>query len=246
MADTLVTGSEFVLALSRVNRWGATKVADYVARHGYDLEECINFLEIELESGDFSAYKRNLEAAREELEANKAKHINSISLFDEEFPKKLCEAKEPVVHLYCVGDVSLLSNKCITIIGTRNPEKAFKEKGYKLTKYFAEKGYVVVSGLALGCDTIAHQATLDVGGKTIAVLPSSLDKVMPFQNRDLAKNIVKNSGLVISEYSVTSTMNKFNYPQRDRIQSLLSSISIVIRNPLCKENNEIIIILCTF
>ena len=230
MADTLVTGSEFVLALSRVNRWGSTKVADYVARHGYDLEECINFLEIELESSDFSAYKRNLETAREELEANKAKHIDSISLFDEAFPKKLCEAKEPVVHLYYIGNIDLLSTKCVAIIGTRDPNEPFITLGGTATRYLASKGLTIVSGLALGCDTIAHKTTLDVGGKTIAILPSSLDKVMPTQNRELAREIVKNGGLVISEYSVTSSMNKFNYPQRDRIQSLLSDLMLIIQS----------------
>ena len=230
MVDTLITGSEFVLALSMVNRWGATKVADYVARHGYDLGECINFLEIELESSDFSAYKRNLMAAKEELEANEVKHIKSISLFDEAFPKKLCEAKEPVVHLYYVGDINLLSSKCVAIIGTRTPNEPFISLGEKATKYLASKGLTVISGLALGCDTIAHRATLEVGGKTIAILPSSLDKVIPTQNRDLAREIVKNDGLVISEYSVTSTMNKFNYPQRDRIQSLLADSVLIVQS----------------
>ena len=230
MAEISIGCSEFVLALSQVNRWGATKVADYVARHGYDLEECMNFLEIELDSGDFSAFKRNLQAARDELLANEVKHIKSISLFDREFPKKLCESKEPVVHLYYVGDISLLQSKCITIIGTRNPTEPFIEKGYKTAKYFAEKGYTIVSGLALGCDAIGHKAALDVNGKTIAILPSSLDKVVPTQHRELARDIARKGGLVISEYSVTSTMNKFNYPQRDRIQSLLSNVSIVIQS----------------
>ena len=230
MAEISVTSSEFVLALSQVNRWGPTKVADYVARHGYDLEECMNFLELELEPSSFAMFKHNLETAREELRANEVKHIKSISLFDSEFPKKLCESKEPVVHLYYVGDISLLNSKCITIIGTRNPTGIFIEKGSAVTKYFAEKGYTIVSGLALGCDTIAHRATLEVNGKTIAILPSSLDKVVPTQNKELARDIVRNGGLVISEYSVTSTMNKFNYPQRDRIQSLLSNVSIVIQS----------------
>lgn len=230
MVEISIGYSEFVLALSNLNRWGATKVADYVARHGYDLEECLNFLEIELESSDLNAFKHNLEAAREELKCNEEKHIKSISLFDERFPKKLCESKEPVVHLYYVGDISLLESKCITIIGTRNPSDSFVEKGYKVATYFASKGYTIVSGLALGCDSIGHKAALDVKGKTIAILPSSLDKVVPTQNRELARDIVRNGGLVISEYSVTSTMNKFNYPQRDRIQSLLSNVSIVIQS----------------
>lgn len=226
----MVSHSEFVLALSLIKRWGSAKVADYVAKHGYDLDECLNFLEIELEPSDFSMFKHNLKIARDELAANETKHIKSISLFDERFPKKLCESKEPVIHLYYVGDISLLSSKCITIIGTRKPDDDFAEKGYRVAKYFADRGYTIVSGLALGCDAIGHKAALDSKGKTIAILPSSLDKVVPTQHRELARDIVRNGGLVISEYSVTSTMNKFNYPQRDRIQSLLSPVSIVIQS----------------
>ena len=230
MAETSLTCSEFTLALSRVNRWGATKVADYVARHGYDLEECLNFLELELGPHDFAMFNSNVEAARKDIQDNEAKHIHFITLFDEKFPKKLCESKDPVVFLYYVGDIKLLNTKSIAIIGTREPEESFASKGRKAALFYAEKGLTIVSGLALGCDTIAHRAALDANGKTVAILPSALDKVIPPQNRDLAREIVNNNGLVISEYSVNSTMNKFNYAQRDRIQSLLTSAALVIQS----------------
>ena len=230
MAEISLTCSEFTLALSRVNRWGATKVADYVARHGYDLEECMNFLELELEPRDLTMFNSNVETARKDIQDNEAKHIHFISLFDERFPKRLCEGKDPVVFLYYVGDIELLSSKSIAIIGTREPEESFALKGRKAALFYAEKGLTVVSGLALGCDTIAHRATLDANGKTIAILPSALDKVLPPQNRGLAREIVNNGGLVISEYSVNSTMNKFNYAQRDRIQSLLTDVALVIQS----------------
>ena len=230
MAEISLTCSEFTLALSRVNRWGATKVADYVARHGYDLEECMNFLELELEPRDLTMFNSNVEAARKDIQDNEAKHIHFISLFDERFPKRLCEGKDPVVFLYYVGDIELLSSKSIAIIGTREPEESFALKGRKAALFYAKKGLTVVSGLALGCDTIAHRATLDANGKTIAILPSALDKVLPPQNRGLAREIVNNGGLVISEYSVNSTMNKFNYAQRDRIQSLLTDVALVIQS----------------
>ena len=230
MAEISLTCSEFTLALSRVNRWGATKVADYVARHGYDLEECMNFLELELEPRDLTMFNSNVEAARKDIQDNEAKHIHFISLFDERFPKRLCEGKDPVVFLYYVGNIELLSSKSIAIIGTREPEESFALKGRKAALFYAKKGLTVVSGLALGCDTIAHRATLDANGKTIAILPSALDKVLPPQNRGLAREIVNNGGLVISEYSVNSTMNKFNYAQRDRIQSLLTDVALVIQS----------------
>ena len=230
MAEISLTCSEFTLALSRVNRWGATKVADYVARHGYDLEECMNFLGLELEPHDLAVFNDNVEWARKDIQDNESKHIHFITLFDEKFPKKLCEGKDPVVYLYYVGDIELLNTKSIAIIGTREPKESFALKGRKAALFYAQKGLTVVSGLALGCDAIAHRAALDVNGKTIAILPSALDKVVPPQNRDLAREIVNKDGLVISEYSVNSTMNKFNYAQRDRIQSLLTDVALVIQS----------------
>ena len=229
-AEISLTCSEFTLALSRVNRWGATKVADYVARHGYDLEECMNFLGLELEPHDLTVFNDNVEWARKDIQDNEAKHIRFITLFDKRFPKKLCEGKDPVVYLYYVGDIELLNTKSIAIIGTREPEESFALKGRKAALFYAQKGLTVVSGLALGCDTVAHRATLDANGKTVAILPSALDKVLPPQNRDLAREIVNKGGLVISEYSVNSTMNKFNYAQRDRIQSLLTDVALVIQS----------------
>ena len=71
----MTSHSEFVLALSQVKKWGPTKVADYVSRHGYDLEECLNYLEIELEHSDLVMFKHNLETARADLSANEVKHI---------------------------------------------------------------------------------------------------------------------------------------------------------------------------
>lgn len=225
-----ISTSEFVLALSHLNKWGPTRIADFVIRHGYDFQECLNFLELELDQNELLFFKENVYTAREDLKCNYLKNIKSINLFDDAFPKKLCESHEPVIHLFYVGDISLLNSKCITIIGTRTPNEFFADKGEKVTKYFAEHGYTIVSGLAFGCDTIAHKETLKFNGKTIAILPSALDNVIPPKNRELAISIVKNGGLVISEYSINSTMNKFNYPQRDRIQSLLSNVSIVIQS----------------
>lgn len=230
MVEASLTCSEFVLSLSRVKHWGPTKIADFVIRHGYDLQECINFLELELDSSELASFNDNLEFAREDLLDNELKGISFISLFDQKFPKKLCEGKEPVIYLYYIGDIDLLNSKCITIIGTRKPDESFALKGRKAAMYYAEKGLTIVSGLAIGCDTVAHRAALDANGKTIAILPSSLDNVMPKQNQDLAHEIIENGGLLISEYSINSKMNKFNFAQRDRIQSLLSDTSLVIQS----------------
>ena len=222
--------NEFVLALCKIKGWGPSKVADYVLKHGVDFEQCKEFLELELTGKELLEFNSNLVSARADLEANSYKRINFIDLFDKRFPSKLYDASEPVVYLYYVGDINLLNSKCITIIGTRNPDQSFVDDGRKIADFFAKQNVTIVSGLAIGCDTIAHQSALDANAPTIAILPSALDNVMPIQNRELARNIVKSGGLVISEYSILSKMNKFNYPQRDRIQSLLSNVVIIIQS----------------
>ena len=222
--------NEFVLALCRLKGWGPSKVADYVLRHGIDFEQCKEFLKLELTGKELIEFSNNLISVRADLEANNSKHINFIDLFDKRFPRRLYDTNEPVIYLYYVGDIDLLSSKCITIIGTRNPDQSFIDSGRTMADFFSKQHITIVSGLALGCDTIAHQSALDSNCPTIAVLPSALNNVVPAQNRELARNIVKSGGLVISEYSVLSKMNKFNYPQRDRIQSLLSNVIIIIQS----------------
>ena len=233
--EVSMTCSEFVLALSNINRWGKTKVAEYVTRHGYDLEECLKFLELELTPDEFFAFNEGLTNAKIDLAKNKELGIKFISLFDEQFPKEICECKTPVVFLYYKGNIDLLkSDKKIAIIGKReNPPDYLPMSivglGHQAVHYLVSNyQVVVVSGLATGCDTIAHRATLQDNGKTIAVLPSSPAHIVPAENEELANEILEKDGLLISEYSVLDEMRKSNYVERDRIQSLLTKSILVI------------------
>ena len=225
-----LNSSEFILALSFAKNWGNKKIADFIMQHGFDLQECLNFLELVLDSYNYSHFDEYVSNARYTLNKNKEKKIQFITMFDKEFPSKLYKNDDPVIYLYYCGDVNLLNSKCITIIGTRKLSPAFLRQGYDASYYFAKKGYSVVSGLALGSDAIAHKACLDADGKTIAVLPTALDKVSPRTNRDLARNIYQKGGLLISEYSVTELTQKFFFAKRDRIQSYLSNVDIVIQS----------------
>lgn len=218
-----------VLTLLHLKGWGAKRVYLYVQRYNYDYEKCVSGLIDELNEDEKVAFKQELISSKKTIELNSQVGTKVCCILDKEFPKKLYLSSNPCVFLFYKGDISLLSQKSISIIGTRKPDSYFIEKGKIATTFFAKKGYVIVSGLALGCDTIAHSACLDAGGKTIAVLPSPCDNVQPISNRQLAQRIIENGGLLISEYSTGSTMTKFNYPQRDRIQSKLSEIILIIQ-----------------
>ena len=221
--------NSLILTLLHLDGWGPKKIYSYVFKHDFDYEKCVQGLVSELNAESKANFKLELQKSKEILKKNYDQGINAINILDKNFPKKLYSTNDKCVFLYYKGDISLLNQKSIAIIGTRKPDAEFIEKGIEATKYFASEGYVIVSGLALGCDAVAHEACLSVGGKTIAVLPSPCDNPQPSSNKKLANNIVANGGLLISEYGTGTPVSKYNYPERDRIQSLLSSVVLIIQ-----------------
>jgi DNA processing protein len=130
--------------------------------------------------------------------------------------------------LFYKGDVRLLNEPSVAVIGTRRPIEPFISQGKAVASVLAQK-FVIVSGLALGSDAIGHRASLDAGGKTIAVLPSPIDEIMPMTNKPLADEILQKGGLLVSEYGSGARFDKLHYIRRDRIQSLLSQSVFVIQ-----------------
>ena len=128
-----------------------------------------------------------------------------------------------------MGNKGLLKDdNNIAIIGCRK----CSEYGMKAAKYFsynlAREGITIVSGLAKGIDRYAHEGALLAKGKTIAVIGSGLDNIYPKENVDLAKNIIKNNGLIICEYPLRTKPYKMNFPARNRIISGISKAVLVI------------------
>ena len=97
-----------------------------------------------------------------------------------------------------------------------------KQVTFDLVESLAQSGYTIIAGLAIGIDATVHQAALNVGGKTISILGSGLQKIYPVSNHLLAKNIVKNGGTIVSEFPLDTPAFKSNFPQRNRIISGLS------------------------
>ena len=155
--------------------------------------------------------------------------INIIGYFDKEYPAKIKESLDPPVVLYAKGNIEILNNDCsIAIIGTRGPTEYGKSAAYKLGQIFARDNFVVVSGLAIGCDEYGHKGCLSVDGKTIAVMGEGLDTIYPAQNKELAQEILDKGGCLLSEYPPYTRMFKNNFVDRDRLQSALSDTVIVI------------------
>ena len=137
------------------------------------------------------------------------------------YPEKLKEIYAYPINLYLKGDVSLLKSKALAIVGSRNPTNYGKSVTHDFSKALSRAGLTIVSGLAMGVDTIAHKATLEASGKTIAVLGAGFHKIYPAMNTNLA-NEIATKGLLVSEYAPSITPTKYQFPARNRIVAGLS------------------------
>ena len=187
------------------------------------------------------------------IKSSEEHDIKIISLFDKKYPKTLSLIPNPPALLHISGNIDALNKDCVAIIGTRRPTNFGVDAARKLGALFAEKGYVVVSGLAEGIDSAAHRCALDAGGETVAVLAHGLDSIYPPKNKELADAIIKNNGTLVSEYPWGTAINRSYFVARDRIQSGLSLGVFVIETDVkggtmhtvkfCEEQNRSLIVL---
>lgn len=195
------------------------------------IEECIKLVkqyETKLTSFDIERARRNAEEKYKAL--IDLLDIEIITLFDEKYPKQLMDLKDkkPVI-LYVKGNQSLLKQKSIAVVGTRKPSVWSKKVEQKLiNKITSISDMVIVSGLALGCDRIAHETTVQVKAKTIAVLPSGVNIITPSSNKKLAQDILDNGGCLVSEYEPNAKVTKSTYVERDAVIAALTKATMVI------------------
>lgn len=145
--------------------------------------------------------------------------IKSIKGLD--IPEPLTHISQPPKELFYLGDIKpLLESTVVSIVGSRSMTPYGKQVTIMLSSGLAKRGIAIVSGLALGIDAVAHNAALEAGGYTVAVLPSSLENIYPSSNRNLAERILENGGALISEYSSDQTIAfKTNFIERNRLVS---------------------------
>lgn len=177
-------------------------------------------------------------AARDIIVRCEQEEVGIISYYEDVFPEMLrkCTDEEgnqdPPTILYYKGNISALEKTGIAVIGTREPTTNGVRAGKHFSSEFAKRGFNIVSGLAIGCDTAGHQGALEVvGGVTTAILANGLDwdSIYPEENLELAKSIVENNGLLLSEYPVGQSCGKYGLVARDRLQAGLSCATIVIQ-----------------
>ncbi|SDQ60990.1 DNA processing protein [Virgibacillus subterraneus] len=156
------------------------------------------------------------------------KSYKVITVVDGNYPFVLKTIKDAPLVLYAIGDTDLLhQNPILSVIGTRKPSREAKLKMEKYVLPLIQRNWVIVSGMATGIDSFAHQMALQNNGKTIAVLGSGFNHIYPKENTVLFKQIAK-YGLLLSEYTPNSPPERFYFPERNRIISGLSFGTLVI------------------
>jgi DNA processing protein len=159
------------------------------------------------------------------------KEIKTISLNDSDYPSLLKEIPNPPLKINILGKLPEKQKTKIAVVGTRKATSEGKTIAKKIAQKLTEFDIVVVSGLAMGIDTAAHEGALFGGGQTIAVLACGLDTIYPAQNENLAKKILEADGAIISEYPADTPAYQSQFLERNRIISGLCAATIIIEAP---------------
>ena len=225
-----------LLALMKLRGVGRVKALKIVDRpmNETDVESCRDAL---LESivgarlGDVRSVDISDAWMKSEEQLNRGREcgVQAISFHDEGYPARLRETPDPPAVLFVTGNVqSLHATGALAVVGTREPTLYGKRVAQRSGCKAAELGYVIVSGLAHGCDTHAHEGCLEARGVGVAVLAHGLDKVYPAANRELAERLLELGGCLTSEYPVGTAPIRSAFAERDRVQSGLSDGVLVI------------------
>lgn len=226
--------SRALLALSQIKGFGRKKlylISKGILQNITDANRLLDYL-----SGN---YKKNdiisLEEAESyfayadaQIERCEQLGVKIVTKYSEEYPEKFRQSKNPPVLYFYKGNHGALKERCIGLIGTRKVSARGSMYGERLSSLLAEQGYVIVSGLAAGCDTAAHTGCVKVSKPTVAVLGNGLDSVYPKKNTELARQILDTGGCIISEYPLGQQATAYTLVERDRLQAYLSDLLVVI------------------
>lgn len=155
-----------------------------------------------------------------------------LSPFDGDYPPLLAATKDDPFLIYVRGTLHSDPSKAVAIIGTREPTAHGKEIAKRITRFFAEQEWSIISGLAIGCDAIAHQEALDAQAHTVAVLAHGLHTIAPSRHRRLADAILERGGALVSEYMIGEDAKPQQFVKRDRTQAGLAQGVVMIQSDL--------------
>lgn len=171
------------------------------------------------------AYREDLEQYIEEMEKNK---VSLLTIQDKEYPQNLKEIYDPPISLYAQGNLTIINSNGIAMVGCRDCSSYGEKAAYYFSYHLAKQGRTIISGLAEGIDSFSHLGCLAAGGNTIAIMGNGIDQVYPKKNQILAEQIIKQDGLILSEYPLGVEPERMNFPARNRIISGISQGVLVV------------------
>jgi DNA processing protein len=166
-----------------------------------------------------------------ELKEAADRGISIVTQDDEDFPSSLRDAYDPPLLLYVWGKLEARDRHAISVVGSRRASLYGKQTTKKLSYQLAHAGFTIISGLARGIDTAAHEAAVAANGRTIAVIGSGLGKLYPPENLALAEKIASGHGAVVSEFSLNTAPDKQTFPMRNRIVAAWAQAVLVVECP---------------
>ena len=158
--------------------------------------------------------------------------VRIVSAADPDYPKLLLGTRNDPQILFVKGCLMSTTEKSVAIIGTREPTEHGKIITQRITEFFVGEEWSVVSGLAIGCDAIAHESALKVGGHTVAVLAHGLQTVAPSRHKDLAQRILNSGGALVTAFRFGESPLPGNFVKRDRVQAGLAQGVVMVQSDL--------------
>lgn len=231
----MISEHQALIALNLVPSIGAITVKRLIERFG-SAADALSASEEELAScygiskARAEVYAKAFSSVDPVKEEDNAKKlgIEIISQVSPLYPSLLKEIHDPPLVLYCYGDLEAFKPTGLAVIGTRTPSAYGREMAERFAYRVAMAGYVIVSGMAAGIDTAAHLGALKANGRTIGVLGGAINCFYPKENKELAKQIARTGGLIISEYPLGRQPDRHTFPMRNRIVSGITQGTLVV------------------
>jgi DNA processing protein len=226
--------TSYWLALALTQGLGPTRIRKLIEQFGSPesiLHASLTELEatgMQVVSAQSLATGKSLELAQQECAKAAQAGAKIISLGDPDYPQRLKEIYDPPVVLFVRGNVQILSQPGIAVVGTRHPTPYGTGMAERLSTDLAAHGLVIISGMARGVDSSAHRGTLAAKGKTVAVFGTGIDVMYPKENTRLAEQILALGGALISEFPMGTFAAPQNFPIRNRIISGMSVGVLVV------------------
>lgn len=219
-----------LLSLSRLKGVGKVTLNKIVSSGQIDLkieDVCKNILKKSYTDAELKVAQ---DFADSQLSSSQKLAHTIVPIWDSRYPVNLKATRDSPPFLYCAGSVEVLNTSSVAVIGTREPTKAGIEIARRITSFLCENDWNIVSGLAIGVDTIAHLTALEKNAKTTCVMAHGLDSVYPKQNQQTFEQILDSGGCAVSEYSYGTTVRSQFLVQRDYIQAGLSAAVVLIQS----------------